>query len=166
MKAQQPCAATWFIPFLSINWRKRTELNCWANLPAQRRTWVNGSFPFNWKGCVKGRIHFSASTMTCRRTIPRVHGSVLAPGHPLHHAGVGTSRLLRAASWAVCSARNPLFCGFRKIWGEEQLIINYSLKTTLKAASTLDFITLLQTYFPPLTYCSHKEHWVLLHCYT
>lgn len=77
---------------------------------------------------------------------PEFMAHCLALGHPLHHAEVGTTRLLRAASWAVRSARNPLFCAFRKVWGKEQLIINYSLKTTLKAPSTLDFITLLQTF--------------------
>lgn len=58
----------------------RAELKCKANLPAQTRTRVNGSFPFNLKGCVLGRIHSSAFTMTRRRTVLRVHSSLLGHG--------------------------------------------------------------------------------------
>lgn len=72
-------ALQWFVSFLGINWRVRVELSCRANLPGQTRTRVNSSFPHNLKGCVSGRIHFSVSTTTCRRTIAGVHSSLL--GH-------------------------------------------------------------------------------------
>lgn len=125
---------TWFIPFWSINWRKSAESNCLANLPAQIRTWVNGSFPFNSKGCVKGRIHFSASTMTCRRTILRVHGSLLGPGpspaprRSWHHAPAQSCQL----SPELC--QKAIILWIQKSLGERATDNQLVLKNNLKSS--------------------------------
>lgn len=88
----------------------------------------------------------------------------LATGHPLHHAEVGNICLLRAASSTALSARKLLLC--EQAYGREQPIKLFLRNNWLKATSMVDYIALLQPYCLPLIYCSHKQHQLLLHCYT
>lgn len=95
---------------------------------------VNGSFPFNSKGCVLGRIHFSASTMTHRRTIPRVHGSLLghepppAPHRSWHHPPAQSCQLSRV----LC--QEAIILWIQKSLGERATDNQLFLKNNFKSS--------------------------------
>lgn len=81
-----------------------------------------------------GRIHFRASTMTCRRTIPRVHGSLLgprpspAPRRSWHHPPAQSCQLSRE----LCQKANIL--RIQKSLGERATDNQLVLKNNLKSS--------------------------------